>query len=89
MDGRVLRAVGACSPPRVFGLWPLPATQRRASLSAAAPPADTPERRRRAQCGHCKAFAPVWEEVGTKLDAATGVKFAKVDATAESASAAK
>lgn len=41
------------------------------------------------QCGHCKAFAPVWDEVATKLKPATGVNFAKIDATAETTSAAK
>ena len=40
-------------------------------------------------CGHCKAFAPVWEEVAEKLGPSTGLKFAKVDATYEPESAGK
>lgn len=38
---------------------------------------------------HCKAFAPVWEEVAEKLGPSTGLKFAKVDATYEPESAGK
>lgn len=33
-------------------------------------------------CGHCKALAPVWDEVATELKGVAGLKIAKFDATA-------
>ena len=36
-------------------------------------------------CGHCKALAPVWEEVAEELKQVAGLKIAKFDATANEA----
>lgn len=33
-------------------------------------------------CGHCKALAPKYDELGQKLSAESGVVIAKMDATA-------
>jgi len=33
-------------------------------------------------CGHCKALAPLWEELGTELKEVESVVIAKIDATA-------
>jgi len=33
-------------------------------------------------CGHCKALAPLWEELGTELKGVESVVIAKIDATA-------
>jgi len=40
-------------------------------------------------CGHCKALAPVWENLATEVGSKTNVKFAKIDATANSEKAAE
>lgn len=33
-------------------------------------------------CGHCKALAPIWEELGTKFAGVAGVGIFKMDSTA-------